>query len=193
MKTIWIFKAREFDRIISECAELLGCRKPNFYFLNVYQSADLLNRELFQLQAAIQELFGEANSTSSLIYEFPSVFYYNWSKVGFSQSGTLESAFGAGYNNSSYQRMFLETLNKSISSGNYSTSFAAVEASVHSSASSAYGNLFLTNQILNYTNLFNYSTTLPNFVAALIDKNTGFDSSRPVVVSDYGFNSTGIQ
>ena len=146
--------------------------------------ADLLNRELLPLHTAIQELFGEANGTSSLIYGFPSAFYSNWSKVSFSQSGIMESAFGAGYNNSSYQRMFLETLNKSISSGNYSTPFAAVEASVYSSASSAYGNLFLTNQILNYTNLLNYSTALPSFVAALIDGNTGFDISGLMVISD---------
>ena len=146
--------------------------------------ADLLNRELLPLHTSIQELFGEANSTSGLIYEFPSAFYSNWSKVGFSKSAIMESAYGAGYNNSSYQRMFLETLNKSISSGNYSTPFAAVEASVYSSAVSAYGNLSLTDQILNYTTLLNYRPALPNFVADLIDKNTSFDITGPMVISD---------
>lgn len=120
----------------------------------------------------IKTLYSEINNTSQIIYNFPHQFYIHWKNYSYNKSYINKSAMESDFNNSSYERIFIENLGNLSGTG-----------------------VSLISQDINLTlNQLGYMSPLQNFVASHVgilnfSNKTALSAATSIYVSDeIGFN-----
>ncbi|QRF75876.1 transport protein [Thermoplasmatales archaeon] len=123
---------------------------------------------------------------STRIFGFPQAFFLNWSEYGFTRSNITHSAQIAGYNNSQYERSFLNSLNETMantSSLTYSSALSAVSNAVNSSVSSLYGQNVYILAVAKYLTVLNFTENPAFITASIISQYSGTSVSTEMVNS----------
>ncbi len=145
--------------------------------------ANFTNTILEPHQKDIKSFYWEMTNASLIVFSFPDSFLKNWSSYGYTNSSVYEAALAAGYNGSSYESAFLQSVNSSYSSGNYSTPPEIVQASINDSAYLTYGLNPFAYTVSTELNVNNYTSGVPGLVSSLLYGITGFSISDKLVIS----------
>ncbi len=119
--------------------------------------ASYINRILHNSKDIINQTYSSITSLNSLIFQFPSSFYKEWSKTGYSTSEVYAAALQAGYTNTSQQNFFISALNSSLQHYSQLGPYYNVQNATNATALSFYGSDQFTPIILEYGSVLNYS------------------------------------
>lgn len=139
----------------------------------------------------IRGVYSSMTNATALVFQFPHSFLLNWSNYGYNVSDTYKAAVDAGYNYSSYESVFLQSVNSSSSSGNYSSPVDIVQAAVNQSSYVTYGEAAFAYTVSTELTISNYTTGVPGLVSGFLFGITVYRTPDNYVVSAVNSDNPG--
>ncbi len=136
----------------------------------------------------VKSLYYQVSNTSNYIYGFPYLFYIHWKALSYNQSDINISAAEGGFNNSTYERLFLSNLEKSNGYG-----ANKIEADINLTLEQAGIKLQMQSLVISNIGIFNFTDkmTLSSATSMYITNEIGFNISSEIVFSIVSSNNPG--
>ncbi|MGP6239451.1 MMPL family transporter [Cuniculiplasma sp. SKW4] len=128
----------------------------------------------------VDSLYSKINNTSQIIYNFPYQFYVHWSNYSYNKSDINISARESGFNNSSYERIFIYNLGNLKGSG-----ISLIKQDINLTLNEI-GHVFpLQNFVVSHVSILNFSNkiSLSSATSAYVSDDIGFNLSWQIVYS----------
>ncbi len=154
--------------------------------------AIFLNAVLKPYSMSINSTVENVKNLSGSIYSFPALFYYNWASYSYESNQILAAANASGYVNSTEQYTFLNYLNESLAANAALGPEFNVNNATFRTALELYGYNSLTQYVLKYQGLSNYTAksylTASRFISAV----SGVPVSEKMVYSVVSSSAPGF-